>query len=198
VTVAEDEKTFSAKQVATRIGTDAKSLRKFFRDPNSGYTPVGQGARYDFPESEIAKIKTAFDAWSSGKTTRNRPTKTASPASRGTTTPRPREPKVRPEEGRHGNAMDDDDIITRTTYSTAERMEKHGLTFKGGRFIPRPRPGGSPSIEEAAKILNPYPPIETIPGLHRPHNELQAIIDAAEGEYEGPSDEDIMALLGED
>lgn len=67
-----EEKTFSAKQVATRIGTDAKQLRKFFRDPKSGYTSVGQGGRYDFPESDLAEIKQKFDAWSSTKTRRNR------------------------------------------------------------------------------------------------------------------------------
>lgn len=184
--MAEDEKTYSAKQVATRIGTDAKSLRKFFRDPNSGYAPVGQGARYDFPESEIPKIKAAFDAWSSGKTTRNRPAKTQLVKKPGDMpAPRVREPRVRPEEGKHGNAMDEDDIITRTTYSTAERMDRHGLTFKGGRFIPRPRPAAA--VEDAAKILNPYPPKSAIPGLVDPGPD-----------YNGPSDEEIMAFLGED
>lgn len=67
-----EEPTFSAKQVATRIGTDAKSLRKFFRDPTSGYEAVGQGARYDFPASQLPEIKEKFDAWASTKAKRNR------------------------------------------------------------------------------------------------------------------------------
>lgn len=70
--MAEDEKTFSAKQVATRIGTDARQLRKFFRDSGSGYDAVGQGGRYDFPESRLSEIKEKFDAWASTKTRRNR------------------------------------------------------------------------------------------------------------------------------
>lgn len=67
-----EEKTFSAKQVATRIGTDAKQLRKFFRDSDSGFDAVGQGGRYDFPESMLPEIKQKFDAWASTKTRRNR------------------------------------------------------------------------------------------------------------------------------
>jgi hypothetical protein len=73
VTVAdESEKTFSAKQVARKIGTDARQLRKFFRDPVSGYDAVGQGARYEFTEKEIAEISAKFWDWSSTKTRRNR------------------------------------------------------------------------------------------------------------------------------
>jgi hypothetical protein len=59
--------TYSAKQVATRIGTDAKTLRKFFRSPKSTFTAVGQGGRYEFPKSELPAIKEAFDAWKNGK-----------------------------------------------------------------------------------------------------------------------------------
>jgi hypothetical protein len=63
-----DEKIYSAKQVATRIGTDAKTLRKFFRSSASPYDAVGQGGRYEFPASMLAEVKTAFDKWNSGKT----------------------------------------------------------------------------------------------------------------------------------
>jgi hypothetical protein len=72
--VAEGEKTLTAKQVARRIGTDARQLRKFFRDQASGYDAVGQGARYEFEESKLKEIQAAFWEWNSTKTRRNRTT----------------------------------------------------------------------------------------------------------------------------
>jgi len=62
-----EQSTFSAKQVATRIGTDAKTLRKFLRSPSSPYEAVGQGSRYEFPQDDLKKIKKAFDRWQSKK-----------------------------------------------------------------------------------------------------------------------------------
>lgn len=59
--------TFSAKQVATRIGTDAKTFRKFLRATNQA---VGQGGRYEFPQSDLERLKTEFAAYSNGKTPR--------------------------------------------------------------------------------------------------------------------------------
>lgn len=53
-------KTLGAKQVATRIGTDAKTFRKFLRQTGSG---VGQGRRYDFPEADVPAIAKEFAAW---------------------------------------------------------------------------------------------------------------------------------------
>lgn len=147
-----DEKTYSAKQVATRIGTDAKQLRKFFRDPNSGYTPVGQGGRYDFPESDIIKIKTAFDAWNATKVRRNRsPQKKLATAaglipgqrreSPGTDTP-PRPRARRPEqlfkEGLHGNALDNDTFKERQA-GIGARVRRHGLIpNQQGRLVEEP------------------------------------------------------------
>lgn len=58
-----EEKTYGAKQVASRIGTDAKTLRKFFRAKASPYDGVGQGRRYDFPQSMLPQIKKEFEEW---------------------------------------------------------------------------------------------------------------------------------------
>jgi hypothetical protein len=55
--------TFSAKQVANRIGTDPKTLRKFLRSPSSPYEAVGQGKRYEFPKEDLGAIKEAFTNW---------------------------------------------------------------------------------------------------------------------------------------
>jgi hypothetical protein len=52
--------TLGAKQVATRIGTDAKTFRKFMRSHQAG---VGQGRRYDFPEADIPELAKAFSKW---------------------------------------------------------------------------------------------------------------------------------------
>lgn len=62
--------TFTAKQVATRIGTDAKTLRKFFRSANSTTEAVGQGGRYEFAKSDLPKIKAEFEKWNSTKAVR--------------------------------------------------------------------------------------------------------------------------------
>jgi hypothetical protein len=154
VTVAEDgKKTYSAKQVATRIGTDAKQLRKFFRDPKSGYDAVGQGGRYDFPEADVAEIKKAFDAWEATKTRRNRTpqspeAKLASasgliPRQRKESAgearaPRPKSPAAMAREGLHGNALDEDTLEDRMQ-GIAARVKKHNLVPKGGRLVPGPR-----------------------------------------------------------
>jgi hypothetical protein len=58
-----ESKTYGAKQVATRIGTDPKTFRKFLRSSQSPVQAVGQGKRYDFPESELQKLAQAFKNW---------------------------------------------------------------------------------------------------------------------------------------
>lgn len=62
-----EDSVYSAKQVATRIGTDAKTLRKFFRSPASSFDAVGQGGRYEFPASQLPEIQRAFNSWLGGK-----------------------------------------------------------------------------------------------------------------------------------
>lgn len=67
--------TFGAKQVATRIGTDPKTFRKFLRSNASPYEAVGQGARYEFSKDELESIKRAFIKWQKGKRPKAIPTK---------------------------------------------------------------------------------------------------------------------------
>jgi hypothetical protein len=62
--------TYTAKQVATRIGTDAKTLRKFFRSDDSTIEPVGQGGRYEFDKDDMPAIKAEFEAWQVKSATR--------------------------------------------------------------------------------------------------------------------------------
>ena len=61
-----EEKILGAKQVARRLGVEARILRKFLRSDASPYNAVGQGARYNFKESEVKRIKLYFDAWRNG------------------------------------------------------------------------------------------------------------------------------------
>lgn len=63
--MAETDETYSAKQVATRIGTDPKTFRKWLRSTASPYPAVGQGQRYEFPKTDLPRIKSFFDAWKS-------------------------------------------------------------------------------------------------------------------------------------
>lgn len=55
--------TFSAKGAARKLGTDARTLRKFLRSDASPFEPVGQGARYVFDEELFEVLKTAFEEW---------------------------------------------------------------------------------------------------------------------------------------
>lgn len=142
-----EETTFSAKQVATRIGTEAKILRKFFRDPNSGYKAVGQGGRYDFPESELPEIREKFNAWNKGKTKRNRPTN----AQRAAAQAKPAVPRQRKEESEEprpprrnrnqppASPLDEDDLLTRCRSSIGERAKARGVTTdRTGRWVQAP------------------------------------------------------------
>lgn len=140
-----EEKTFSAKQVATRIGTDARTLRKFFR-ASEEYNAVGQGGRYDFTEKSIPLIKKAFDDWDANRTKRVRQPSASPTAPRARkraaatpeATPKPR--KVDPKQGLHGNALDDDTFQERLA-GIGARVLKHDLVSnKQGRLVENPYP----------------------------------------------------------
>jgi hypothetical protein len=62
------DETYSAKQVARRIGTDAKTFRKWLRSDASPYPAVGQGQRYEFPVKDLPRIKSFFDTWKNRST----------------------------------------------------------------------------------------------------------------------------------
>jgi hypothetical protein len=73
--------TLSAKQVASRIGTDAKTFRKYLRSPKSPFEPVGQGGRYDFEQGDLDELGSLFWKWAGKRHTRQPSiTSEASPA----------------------------------------------------------------------------------------------------------------------
>lgn len=177
-----EEKTFSAKQIASRVGTEAKTLRKFFRDPKSGYDAVGQGGRYDFPESDLPKIKAAFDAWNKGKTKRKRPTNAQRalaekagvvPAPRKEAEAAPARPRRRANEPAP-SPLDEDDLHTRLRMSIGERAKAKGVTTdRTGRWVEAPKPRPTKplmKLEEARKV---------IPGLAKVLDKKDADSEAA-------------------
>ena len=54
----------SAKDVASMIGTDAKTFRRFVRKMNGG--TIGKGNRYGFDADDVDAIAARFDAWRKG------------------------------------------------------------------------------------------------------------------------------------
>lgn len=77
----------NTQEVAAEIGTDAKTLRRFLRDPSSTFEAVGSGARYDFDEADLPVLTRKFSKWSEGQSA-----KPPAPVR----TPRPRtSPRVR-------------------------------------------------------------------------------------------------------
>lgn len=56
----------TAKQLASALGTDGKTVRKFLR---SEFGKVGQGQRWNIDPDKVDELKTKFEAW--GKRTRS-------------------------------------------------------------------------------------------------------------------------------
>lgn len=79
----------AAKQVATLLNTEAKTLRQFFRSAASTVESVGSGGRYEFSEADVPKIKSEFEAWKSGHASRG-----SKRTGEGSTRTRSRGPKV--------------------------------------------------------------------------------------------------------
>ena len=55
------------KQAAQAIGTEARVLRRFLRDPKNNHCTVGSGSRYDFKEDQLEGLKREFMSWQQAK-----------------------------------------------------------------------------------------------------------------------------------
>lgn len=62
-----DTPVMTTSEVADELGTDPKTLRKFFRSDKCDITPVGQGKRYAITADDIDDLRTSFDLWAGGK-----------------------------------------------------------------------------------------------------------------------------------
>lgn len=58
-------KNYTAATAAVELGTDGRTLRRFLRTPDSGFTPVGSGGSYTFTTADMPKLKAAFSKWNS-------------------------------------------------------------------------------------------------------------------------------------
>ncbi len=66
----QDETTFTAKQLARKLNTDPKTLRKFLRSKESPIEAVGQGGRYEFDADAAKLIAAGFKDWGGVKPTK--------------------------------------------------------------------------------------------------------------------------------
>lgn len=62
-----ETKVLTTNEVADEIGTEPKTLRKFFRSNNCSIEPVGQGKRYGISADDVEELKAQFAAWAGGK-----------------------------------------------------------------------------------------------------------------------------------
>lgn len=85
-----------SKEVAALLGTTTRILRRFLRSPQSTFSAVGSGARYDFNDSDIPTLRKRFIEWSGVKVDPELP---AEHVERPTTTQDDRDVQVWSEEG---------------------------------------------------------------------------------------------------
>lgn len=64
------ESTYTAKQLARKLNTDPKTLRKFLRSKESPIEAVGQGGRYEFDADAAKLIAKGFKGWGGVKPTK--------------------------------------------------------------------------------------------------------------------------------
>ena len=76
----------TTNEVATQLGTDPKTLRKFFRSDKCDVVPVGQGKRYALTARDVKKLAPALEAWH----TSNRTPKPKTDEAEVTETPAPK------------------------------------------------------------------------------------------------------------
>lgn len=106
-------KLLGAKEVATQLGTDAKTLRQFFRSGKGSFQAVGAGGRYEFSEADLPKIKSEFESWKANKPGRGKAAGTGTTSSskkRGKAAPKPEDTIEEIEEVEDLDDLDDLDL----------------------------------------------------------------------------------------
>jgi hypothetical protein len=86
-----------SQAVASAVGTDPRTLRRFLRSDASSVTPVGSGGRYVFDEADMPTIKAEFATWSAGVVAK--PTPTPKVRARVPRSPRSRDEAIWADEG---------------------------------------------------------------------------------------------------
>lgn len=62
------KKMLTTREVAEKLGTDPRTLRRFLRAKDKG---VGTGARYEFEPRDIAPLKKSFTSWDKARAEEN-------------------------------------------------------------------------------------------------------------------------------
>jgi hypothetical protein len=114
-------------KVASEIGTDARTLRKFLRSSVSPLQSVGQGARYTFTSADIPELKEKFESWRGGR--RGSSSTPSTPKSIRTRTSRAPVEKIDP--------LEADSIVERLNSSIGDRQRKHNLVCNHSWAHPR-------------------------------------------------------------
>jgi len=115
--------TTTTAQVAEELGTDSRTFRKFLRSDASPFEPVGQGARYIFPDDlDVEALKKTFVEWSGGRRTSTTTPDGAAKKS-AVTGRKPRAQRSK----KKADPLAGDDPMTRLTSSIAERQRAHGV-----------------------------------------------------------------------
>ncbi len=70
VKMTEQKKPLRTAEVAAKLDTDARTLRKFLRSQERG---VGAGGRYGFEPQQIGNLKKQFNAWQKERETPKAP-----------------------------------------------------------------------------------------------------------------------------
>lgn len=98
----------SAKEAATLIGTDARTLRKFLR---SQHGLVGQGQRWAISSDDIPALKDKFEAWHK-------------PKAESTDKPKAKAAKAAPPADDLEADFDDDDLIDEDELDAMDAIEE--------------------------------------------------------------------------
>jgi len=137
----QERDTYTAKQIAVRCGTDAKTMRKFFRSSHSTVEPVGQGGRYEFDARDMPKIKKEFLTWR--KKAKARSTHNSKPLDQVHT-----EEEIA-EARRQATQLDDDEFTPDQVADAVEAQMRQENAADPHAEIPLP---GDPTDEEIAEL----------------------------------------------
>lgn len=103
----------TAKQAATLLKTDGRTLRKFLRKEHG---VIGQGQRWEIDPDDIPALKEKFESFSKGARTEPKAPKAAAPA-------KPKKSKVDPDDSLYGPEPDDETILGEADLDDFEEID---------------------------------------------------------------------------
>lgn len=119
-------------EVAEALGTDPKTLRKFFRSDSCDIEPVGAGRRYGIDEEALEELGNQFNEWSKNKPTRTKKvdeaddaedTDTEAAPTKGKKAPAKKTPAKRGSRSKAPVLIEEDDDLDLDLEPTAEELE---------------------------------------------------------------------------